>query len=104
MTNLSRWRWPRPMTLLPMMLALGLTACAGSTGSGKTEPPNVGDAPAALVRPCDDPQLLPDRALTRKEIAHYWAKDRKNLVLCRDSKGALVGFYRDRDRRLGGNK
>lgn len=86
------------------MTGLVLTSCAPSTKSGKTEPPNVGDAPAALVEPCYDPQLLPDRALTRKEIAHYWAVDRKNLVLCRDSKGALVGFYRDRDRRVGGQK
>lgn len=86
------------------MTGLVLTSCAPSTKSGKTEPPVLGEAPERLTRPCPDPQLLPDRALTRKEIAHYWAKDRKNLVLCRDSKGALVGFYRDRDRLIGGDK
>ena len=86
------------------MSALALMSCAPSTEYAKTEPPKIGEAPAALAGECDDPQLLPERSLTRKEIAYYWGKDRKNLVLCRDSKGGLLAFYRDRDRRIGGNK
>lgn len=87
-----------------MSVGWALTGCAGSTGSGKTQPPTLGPIPAKLKQRCDDPVKLPPGAKTKKQVEALWGKDRKSLVLCRDSKSGLVKFIEDRDRRIGGDK
>jgi len=55
---------------------------------------DIGDLGPAAER-CADPQLLPERKLTQEEVERYWAKDRANLVVCRDQKGAIVAYFKD---------
>jgi hypothetical protein len=92
-----------------MTVALGLAACGSSTGSGKTEPPQLGAIPAKLKKRCADPVLVPDPPagkdkLPEGQVRDLWGKDRKSLILCRDKDAGLVKFIEDRDRRIGGDK
>lgn len=85
-------------------LALAVTACAGSEGSGKTTAPVFGSIPPKLKQACAKPGELPDRDLTQAEVESYWGKDRAALVNCGNGKRGLVKFVEDRDRRIGGDK
>jgi hypothetical protein len=85
-------------------LALAVTACAGSGGSGKTTPPQFGAIPPKYKKACAKPGELPDRDLTQAEVERYWGKDRAGLINCAATKQGLVKFIEDRDRRIGGNK
>ncbi len=79
-------------------LACLLTACNGSTTL--RGPLQLGSAPGELTRPCPDPEPLPGRALSAGAVERAWARDRANLVACRDRHGAVVRFYEDRDSKL----
>jgi hypothetical protein len=83
---------------------LALTACAGSSGSGKTSPPVLGSIPAKLKQPCARPVELSAGKKSQKQVEALWGKDRANLVKCADGKQGLVKFVEDRDRRIGGDK
>lgn len=49
--------------------------------------------PAKYSQTSCSPTILPDRALTRAEVAQLWAKDRALLVKCGYSLGGLIDFY-----------
>jgi hypothetical protein len=88
--------------LIPVGLAL--TACSGSGKYVSLEPINLVAAPAELRKSCEGPGALGDKAMTQAAVERAWRKDRANLVTCKKRHGAVVGFYTERDRRIGGNK
>ncbi|HHN67530.1 MAG TPA: hypothetical protein ENK15_05780 [Thermopetrobacter sp.] len=65
--------------------------------------PRLVAPPPALTRPCARPARLPGRALAAAEVERFWGRDRANLIICRRRNGALVDYYRKRDRALGGD-
>ena len=67
------------LLLLPLSLLAG---CAGSTPSA--------DAPPSLLVPCDRPVILPDRALSDREVELLWGRDRAALVACRSRHEGLA--------------
>ena len=89
-------------------MALGLTACAGSTGFDNPKlstPPVLLPAPAGLERDCQTPKLLPeDGRLTQEQVEGLWSQDRANLVDCRKRKAGVQDYYRTRDAGLQGTE
>lgn len=74
-----------------------LTACFGSGISATDQKPVLEDPPEELLAPCEDPQRLPNRALTQAEVETLWRRDRANLTACGDTLESLKEFYQQRD-------
>ena len=70
------------LLLLPLSLLAG---CAGSTPSA--------DAPPSLLVPCDRPVILPDRALSDRDVELLWGRDRAALVACRSRHEGLAATF-----------
>lgn len=79
--------------LIGMLLVL--TACEGSIRSSKA--PIIASPGDNLIRPCQRPVSLPDRALTQEEVESYWIRDRANLIACGKQLQSLSEFIKKRD-------
>ncbi len=62
----------RHLWFIPLVWAL--TGCGGSTNSG--------EKPASVTLPPPSPTLLPDRALSDREVEVFWGRDRAALRMC----------------------
>lgn len=78
-------------------MLLALMAC-GDSISRVDGAPILKPAPAKLTSVCDEPVVLPDRALKRLEAETLWRKDREALVSCGMTKGAVIAYYVERDK------
>ncbi|NTG00180.1 dehydrogenase [Agrobacterium rhizogenes] len=88
---------------IPMLVSLlfALPACNASTRYVSPPPaPRLVQPDSALTKDCDRPIDIGDKALTQEQTEGFWIDDRKALIECRRSKGALRDFYADRDSRL----
>lgn len=88
-----------------LALALGLTACGGSTKYANPElsiKPVLKAPPVELQARCQDPVLLPEGGKTQVEVEGLWATDRANLIDCRDRKAAEQRYYQKRDAEISG--
>jgi hypothetical protein len=93
-------------TLIVIVSALALTACAAST-KAVVRPalaPVLDPPPAELQRPCADPTKLPAGAMTQRNVERHWSSDRANLRACGARHAAQTKFYRARDSALAGTK
>lgn len=70
------------MTLI--CLPLALSGCFGSIAADVAPPPD------ALVVPCQEPQGLPVRTVTRAEVEVLWGRDRAALRDCFERHRLLV--------------
>lgn len=68
-------------------VAFLLGSCGPSERSG--EGPHLALLDEKLTAPCEGPVALPDRDLTTEDVATFWGSDRRRLVKCRDTHGAL---------------
>lgn len=91
-----------PRILVPLLLPLVATACAGSTPFAKA--PQLEPVAPELAADCDDPTKLPDRELTQAEAERYWRQDRYRLAVCRDRHRATLRFFELRDDGLRSNQ
>jgi hypothetical protein len=65
-----------------------LTACGGLTS---VEAVDFGAAPqASLTLACGAPVLLPERALSDRDVEIYWGRDRRALRECGSRHSALA--------------
>ncbi|EJK82891.1 dehydrogenase [Rhizobium rhizogenes] len=88
---------------IPMLVSLlfVLPACSASTRYVNPPPaPRLAQPDSALIKDCDRPVDIGDKALTQEQTEGFWIDDRKALIECRRSKTALRDFYADRDSRL----
>lgn len=90
------------------VLACLLTACSGSTEFDRSAATlarvDLRGPDSALVKRCDDPVLLPGRALNQAEMEALWGRDRAALVVCRERHSGLLRFFERRDVGLRGNR
>ncbi|QRM36933.1 dehydrogenase [Rhizobium rhizogenes] len=88
---------------IPMLASLlfVLPACSASTRYVSPPPaPRLAQPDSALIKDCDRPVDIGEKALTQEQTEGFWIDDRKALIECRRSKTALRDFYADRDSRL----
>lgn len=74
--------------------ALGLTACAGSTGVSIS--PKAADfrpLPPEFRRMCNGPVKLPEVAINQAQVEDLWIKDRSALKSCRSRHAATVRYF-----------
>lgn len=75
-------------TLLWPPVAFLLTACGGLTSGSVVQvafPP-----PPSLTAPCATPVVLPERALSDRDIEIFWGRDRSALRACGSAHDGLV--------------
>lgn len=95
---------------MPAACALLLTACAASKpydNPSLSIKPVLLPPPRALLKDCrEGVDLTPyfETGLTLAEQEAFWMEDRYSLAECARSKKAVVVYYRDRDKKVGGTK
>lgn len=77
-------------TLWACLSACLLTACGGSTVVEDVSVP----PPASLTARCANPVVLPDRALSDRDVEVLWGRDRSALRACGSRHAGLVGWPR----------
>jgi hypothetical protein len=82
-------------------LALVLTACGASTGSGRGRI-DLANAPTQPANGCAQATALPGRDLTRAEVEQFWARDRVKLSKCFANVEALLAYIAELKRGFGG--
>lgn len=74
-----------------MLIALPclLAACGGSIQGNELAPPS-------LIEPCQMPAVLPDRALSQREVEIYWGNDRSALRACASQVTGLTDWMAEK--------
>lgn len=72
------------------MLLPSLAGCPAHSTRSVADRPDLAAIPQSLKLPCRSVVDIPDKALSERETADLWARDRTSLGDCRARHGALV--------------
>jgi len=88
------------------MTLLVLPACSVSTGSDKVTisvtSPKLTKADSALLKDCNIPVDIGDKALKQSQTEKYWIIDRQSLIECGKRNKGLKTYIETRDKLVTG--